>query len=499
MRRDCLKLRLSDPSPGSVNSSFHASDSDDESSDRGSRSSRSTLDDASSLPPTITNMQCPSCASKRPKGDNSNTPVRTATNEKVTVRKQRGNNVAPTAAASAAPNCAASAAPNCAASAVAGPTCNLCMTKEELTAIIRKELQDSLCVQIKTSIKDCIATQLREITSEMNNIKESIKFSSDKFEEFKSEVISFKKNVQIIQKENENLRCTVSSLQQRVNQLEQLSRASNLEIQCVPEFKAENPSNIVQQLSKVIDCEVQDKDLVFCSRIAKANPQSSRPRSLLVKFQNQRQRDAYLTAATKFNKEHPTDKLNTSHLGIANEKNTAVYVVEHLTPEIKSLHAATRQKAREIGYKFSWVRNGRVFIRKNESSEYIYVRDADVLKTLGRDELIATVIKLKPDILALNETWTKQGQERYAPKVPGYSLKNTPRPHDRTGGGVGFLIRRGLRVRIKPHPPSELEQMWLELTVPGEGKVVVGTAYRPDSGLSPDTLEAGGKPRPDLV
>lgn len=103
----------------------------------------------------------------------------------------------------------------------------------------------------------------------------------------------------------------------------------------------------------------------------------------------------------------------------------------------------------------------------------------------GRDELIATVIKLKPDILALNETWTKQGQERYAPKVPGYSLKNTPRPHDRTGGGVGFLIRRGLRVRIKPHPPSELEQMWLELTVPGVGKVVVGTAYRPDSGLSP--------------
>lgn len=34
MRRDYLKLRLSDPSPGSVSSSFHASDSDDESSER---------------------------------------------------------------------------------------------------------------------------------------------------------------------------------------------------------------------------------------------------------------------------------------------------------------------------------------------------------------------------------------------------------------------------------------------------------------------------------
>lgn len=42
MRRDCLKLRLSDPNPGSL--SFHASDSDDESSDRGSRGSRSGED-----------------------------------------------------------------------------------------------------------------------------------------------------------------------------------------------------------------------------------------------------------------------------------------------------------------------------------------------------------------------------------------------------------------------------------------------------------------------
>ncbi|CAG9134929.1 unnamed protein product [Plutella xylostella] len=319
----------------------------------------------------IKSWLCPTCTSKRPKGDNSNTPIRVPAKENVTVRKQRGNN-ASTAAASAS-NSAASAVTNC----------NRCMTKEDLTAAIRKELQDSLSVQIKSSIKDCLATQLRDIQSEMNDIKESIKFSSDKFEEFKSEVMSFKKTMQTIQKENENLRCTISTLHQRINQLEQLSRVANLEIQCVPEYKSENPTNIVQQLSKVIDCEIQDNDLVFCSRISKANPQSSRPRSLLVKFQSPRQRDAYLTAATKYNKEHPTDKLNTSHLGIACEKKANVYVVEHLTPEIKSLHAAARQKARELGYKYAWVRNGRVYLRKTESSEYLYVRDVEFLKTLN--------------------------------------------------------------------------------------------------------------------
>ncbi|KAG7294698.1 hypothetical protein JYU34_022954, partial [Plutella xylostella] len=93
--------------------------------------------------------------------------------------------------------------------------------------------------------------------------------------------------------------------------------------------------------------------------------------------------------------------------------------------------------------------------------------------------------KLKPDLLALNETWTGDGQDKYAPNIPGYTLKNTPRPTGGRGGGVGFYVRHGLRVRHKPHPPSALEQMWLELTLGGVGRVAIGTAYRPGSGMSP--------------
>lgn len=55
MRRDFPKLRLSDPSPGSISSSFHASDSEEESSDRGSRSSRG-LEDAT-LPLAVSSAQ----------------------------------------------------------------------------------------------------------------------------------------------------------------------------------------------------------------------------------------------------------------------------------------------------------------------------------------------------------------------------------------------------------------------------------------------------------
>lgn len=45
MRRDGLHLRLSDANPTPVNLSFHTSDSEEESSDRGSRGSRSGVED----------------------------------------------------------------------------------------------------------------------------------------------------------------------------------------------------------------------------------------------------------------------------------------------------------------------------------------------------------------------------------------------------------------------------------------------------------------------
>ncbi|CAH2248378.1 jg6192 [Pararge aegeria aegeria] len=84
----------------------------------------------------------------------------------------------------------------------------------------------------------------------------------------------------------------------------------------------------------------------------------------------------------------------------------------------------------------------------------------------GRDELLASIDRYKPDILALNETWLKQYEQNYALVVPGYVLKHKARAGDARGGGVGFYVRKELRARIKLSPDSPLEQLWLELIIP---------------------------------
>lgn len=44
------------------------------------------------------------------------------------------------------------------------------------------------------------------------------------------------------------------------------------------------------------------------------------------------------------------------------------------------------------------------------------------------DEFIAAMLDHDVDIMALNETWLRPGEEGRAPVVPGYSLIHTPRP-----------------------------------------------------------------------
>lgn len=102
---------------------------------------------------------------------------------------------------------------------------------------------------------------------------------------------------------------------------------------------------------------------------------------MIVKLPCQRRRDELLAAVTRFNKKNSADKLNSQHLGIGSRR-VPVFVSEHLTPTNKYLHAAARRKAKETGTMFIWVRDGRIFARKNERSPAVYIKNEESLKLI---------------------------------------------------------------------------------------------------------------------
>ncbi|CAG4961356.1 unnamed protein product [Colias eurytheme] len=99
----------------------------------------------------------------------------------------------------------------------------------------------------------------------------------------------------------------------------------------------------------------------------------------------------------------------------------------------------------------------------------------------GHEELLAAMEQHNVDVLGINETWLKEGEEGRAPKFTGYRLVHIPRPsHVRgRGGGVGFYVRNSLNVKVLKHPCClNVEQMWITLNIRCK-KLVIGTAYRP--------------------
>ncbi|XP_030033753.1 uncharacterized protein LOC115449995 [Manduca sexta] len=206
-------------------------------------------------------------------------------------------------------------------------------------------------------------------------------FFNRQYEDLKSIVEEKSTVICKLETDNALLQSTVTDLSNRLCAVEQHMRGSNLEINGIPEHRTENLVNTVIQLSRSIDNPVSEDDILHTTRVAKLMKQNDKPRTVIVKMRSPRLRDSILAAVVRFNKKNATDKLNSHHLGLAGTI-TPVFVAEHLTPNNEALHAATRKKCKDVNFKFVWVRNGRIYVRKDESCSAITIRNMDSLKLL---------------------------------------------------------------------------------------------------------------------
>lgn len=314
------------------------------------------LDENLMTPKKSSSWKCPTCVTQIPKGKkNDNTPVRN-------VNTTRGNK----------------------RQAVNSPPISRrddLLTREDVSDIVQEIIQsqfNDMLSKLNSTLNEALNTKLKPIQNEISEMIKSMEHMNEQFEEVLKEHKNTQEALETLKIENMNLKTTVSDLNIRLNQLEQHSRAKNIELQCVPEKKHENLINIVTEIGKVIKCDINEKNIINCTRVAKIQRDTNRPRSIIVELSNSRLRDEMLAGIIKYNKTNPNNRLNSSLIGIPGVK-SMIYAAEHLSPANKSLHAATRIKAKQMQYKFIWVRNGRIYVRKNDESAFIWIKDTSFL------------------------------------------------------------------------------------------------------------------------
>lgn len=307
-----------------------------------------------------TDWTCPKC-SIRPKGGNSdNTPLR-CTKENVSMRASKR-------------------------AALQSPKLDVegGLTRNDVREVVQDIFNDQmekLFIRFDKHIKATVDAALVPVTEDIQELKQSLVQIHRQHEETAGNISQLSDTVKELQTENSVLRSYNQNLSERLNQLEQYARNANIEIQCVPERKNDDIVKIVSNIGKTIGCAVKSDEIMNCNRIAKLNPKGSRPRSIIVRFISPRLRDTFLAACIKFNRSNANEKLNSSHAGLAGEK-TSIFVVEHLSPTNKALHAKARMAAKENGYKHIWVRNGRIYLRKTDTSDHKLVKNSECLLKL---------------------------------------------------------------------------------------------------------------------
>ncbi|XP_047023445.1 uncharacterized protein LOC124645291 [Helicoverpa zea] len=245
----------------------------------------------------------------------------------------------------------------------------------------RSEIIEIIRTEISSAIKNALSNEFAFMKEEILSFEQSIKFMNAEFEDMTAKFKECNEEVKSLRSENSCLLKRITDMEARIGQLEQDARQNNIEIHCLPEHKRENLVNTVMQLSNVVSYPLTENEILSCSRVQKLNASTSQPRAVICKLPSKIKRDNLLGAISLYNRSNPNNKLNTKLLGYG-DKLSPVYVSEHLTKANKSLHAATRIAAKEKKYKFVWVRNGRVFVRKEEGSTVRTITSLECLKKL---------------------------------------------------------------------------------------------------------------------
>lgn len=242
-----------------------------------------------------------------------------------------------------------------------------------------KEMKGSLFeiqAEIKTLRKEQVALKenVSIMQTEIKSLQASLQFQSE-------DHIALKKRVDdIARTSNDQTSSVATGLLTRIDSLEQQARQVNVEICNVPERRNENLMGIIEAIGTAIRFPISKGDIVSVHRVPHAQT-SDKPKNIIAKFTTRILRDNVLAAYRK------AKSLRSDQLGFQGSSST-IYLNEHLTLQRKHLFRKCREVARELQYKYVWVRNSTILVRKGDDSPALAIRGDNDIKRLkdGKQE-----------------------------------------------------------------------------------------------------------------
>ncbi|CAK1595269.1 unnamed protein product [Parnassius mnemosyne] len=269
---------------------------------------------------------------------------------------------------------------------------NLSQINHTLNDIIKKDLtklkEDSmeLKTEIKnarkeyTEVKACVAVlsaQQSEMQKDIITLQKSVQFNSDWHDETtkKIEVLSeHTKKTDNLKSEINNLKLQNQQLNRQMNINEQRDRLLNVELVGIPESINEDLNDTIFKICKHIGVAVNINDILQVNRVSPKVKLPGRSRVIIAKMKSRLLKDNLISLSRK-------NRLSTEDIGLAGESRP-IFINEHLTSHNKQLLKKCKDFAKLNQYQFVWTKNGRIFVRRNDTSPGLQIFDEEDLKKI---------------------------------------------------------------------------------------------------------------------
>ncbi|XP_070546414.1 uncharacterized protein [Ptychodera flava] len=243
--------------------------------------------------------------------------------------------------------------------------------------------------EIKSQLSEIMETlallgkQIEKISSVENRLSDpqkSVTYVSEYFENFRKEIkeiqldtVQLKANNDRLQDQLTVTQRELSNTQEELHDLQQYSRRNNIEIHGIPQRNGEDTNDIVVRVAAAVGVDITPNDIDISHRLpSRQNPNQERhqPPAIIVKFVRRSVRNSIYYARKNLRGQTP----NQIRIGDNNTNN--IYINENLTPTMKRLFHQVNERRKQLKWRFIWTSNGKIFTRKDETSEVISVSSA---------------------------------------------------------------------------------------------------------------------------
>ncbi|XP_039279941.1 uncharacterized protein LOC120350484 [Nilaparvata lugens] len=162
--------------------------------------------------------------------------------------------------------------------------------------------------------------------------------------------------------ENNILQKKVKELEDKLDEAEQYSRRSTVEIFGIPQEKDEILEDVVSRLGAALDMNIDESMIDACHRLGKRQGVESPP-GIVLRFVSRRSKQLLLK------KRREKRNLTTASMGLS--VSNPIYINDSLTIRRRKLLIAAREEKKKKKYAFVWVQDGRILMRRESTGPII--------------------------------------------------------------------------------------------------------------------------------